>query len=238
MSEIDLLKRKDNFDILLKSVEYANYLCDIDNPIVVIHPSDIFVLENDLYSEFRLYENKKIFEEELYKISNLVESRYPNVRLGLENTTPFVKNIKTNEIVIHNGFVYPDYMIDINNMNLVNVGHVLDICHALSTIRFNNLVTLNKSNIDIKTYVDTCIDKLFLIHLNNLDGLGEIPSKHSTPFLENNYNDLEILRELFNLLNAYKYGGYITIEVLEDDYYNGINYELSMRAVNKIIKEY
>lgn len=236
LSELDPVKRKENFDLLLKSAEYANYLCEIENPIVVIHPSDDFSILKDNYKEENVKENNKIFKHELNKLSEIVESRYPNVRLGLENTMPFVRDLKTGDIVIHTGFVYPYYMKDIDEMNLSNVGHVLDVCHALATIRFTNMISGGKSDLSLKSYLDASIKRLLLIHLNNLKDLAENPLKHGTPYVVDSERDLKVLYDLFVYLKKANYKNYITIEVLEDDYKNALNYELTNKSVKEVLK--
>lgn len=236
LSELDPVKRKENFDLLLKSAEYANYLCETENPIVVIHPSDDFSILKDSYKEENVKENNKIFKHELNKLSEIVESRYPNVRLGLENTMPFVRDLKTGDIVIHTGFVYPCYMKDVDEMNLSNVGHVLDICHALATIRFTNMISGGKSDLSLESYLDTSIKRLFLIHLNNLKDLAENPLKHGTPYMVNSERDLKVLYDLFVYLKKANYKNYITIEVLEDDYKNALNYELTNKTVKEVLR--
>lgn len=236
LSEIDPVKRKENFNLLLKSVEYASYLCEIENPIVVIHPSDDFSVLKDAYEEENIKENNKIFQYELNNLSEIVKSRYSNVRLGLENTMPFIRDLKTGDVVIHTGFVYPCYMKDIDEMKLSNVGHVLDICHALATIRFTNMISGGKSNLTLKSYLDASIERLFLIHLNNLKDLAENPLKHGTPYKIDSEKDLKVLYDLFVYLREADYKNYITIEVLEEDYKNALNYEFTNNAVKEVLK--
>lgn len=235
LSEIDPIKRKENFDLLLKSVEYANYLCEVENPIVVIHPSDSFSVKHDDFLYSNIEENNKIFKDELNKLSEIVKTRYPNIRLGLENTMPFVRDLKTNDVIIHTGFIYPSYMKDIDEMNLSNVGHVLDICHALATIRFTQLISGGKTDLSLNDYLEASIKNLFLIHLNNAKNMAESPYNHGTPYCSNVKTDMSILKEIITFLKKNDYKNYITIEVMEDNYFNAINYKITSDAINKII---
>lgn len=235
LSEIDPIKRDENFNLILKTVEYANYLCETENPIVVIHPSDIFSVKYHDFKYSNIEENKKIFKEELTKLSEIVSSKYPNVRLGLENTMPFVRDLKTNDVVVHTGFIYPNYMSEIDEMNLPNVGHVLDICHAIATIRFTQLITAGNTSLCLKDYLDSSINNLFLIHLNNVKNLGENPYNHGTPYDEYCELDMNILKEVFEYLKENNYKNYITIEVMEDNYFDAINYKITNDAINKIL---
>ena len=235
LSEIDPVKRKENFNLLLQSVEYANYLCETDNPIVVIHPSDSFSVKNNNFLYSNIEESNKIFKDELNGLSEIVKIKYPNVRLGLENTMPFVRDLKTNDVVIHTGFIYPEYMKDIDNMNLSNVGHVLDICHALATVRFTQLISGGKTNLSLKDYLQASIDNLFLIHLNNAKDMAESPYNHGTPYISDAESDINILKEIFDFLKENKYKNYITIEVLEEDYLNAINYKKTKDTIHKIL---
>lgn len=235
LSEIDPIKRRENFNLLLQSVEYANYLCEVENPIVVIHPSDSFSVKCDDFLYSNIDENNKIFKEELSRLSEIVKVRYPNIRLGLENTMPFVRDLKTNDVVIHTGFIYPDYMKDIDKMNLSNVGHVLDICHALATIRFTQLISGGKTDLSLNDYLKASINNLFLIHLNNAKNLAESPYNHGTPYCSDIEFDMSILKEIITFLKENNYKNYITIEVMENNYFDAINYKITNDAINKII---
>lgn len=235
LSEIDPIKRKENFNLLLKSVEYANYLCEVENPIVVIHPSDSFSVKNNNFLYSNINENNKVFKEELNKLSHIVNTKYPNIRLGLENTMPFVRDLKTNDVVIHTGFIYPEYMKDIDKMNLSNVGHVLDICHALATIRFTQLISGGKTDLTLNDYLKTSINNLFLIHLNNAKNMAESPYNHGTPYNSYVESDVKILNEIFLFLKKNNYKNYITIEVMEENYFDAINYKVTNDAISKIL---
>lgn len=235
LSELDPIKRRENFELIMKSAEYANYLCEIENPIVVIHPSDDFSVLGDTYIKGGIKKNNEIFKNELSNLSKAIKSKYPNVILGLENTMPFVRDLKTGDVIVHKGFVYPDYMKDINEMNLSNVGYVLDICHALATIRFTEMISGGKSDLSLKSYLDASIDNLALIHLNNLKDLAENPINHGTPYKKSVEADMYILKYLFEYLTLNNYMNYITIEVLESDYRYGLNYEITNKAVKEVL---
>lgn len=237
LSELDKLKQSDNIEILKRTIESASVLSSVKNPIVVIHPSDDFSVKHDRYNYNDLKSNRDIFEEEICKISEITLSLNPDVRLGIENTLPFVIDSKTKDFIIHKGFIYPDFMTDINNMNLNNVGIVLDICHAIGSIRFTNLITCGKSKLTLIDYLENSIENLLLVHLNNIKDLGESIYNHGTPYVYGeDDNDIETLRFIIKYLKDYRYSGYITLEVLEDDYMKAINYSLTKESVDKIIE--
>lgn len=237
LSDLDILKQSSNIDILKRTVESASILSSVKNPIVVIHPSDDFSVKSDRYNYNDLKSNMDVFKEEIYKISEIASSLNPNIRLGIENTLPFVIDSKTKDLIIHKGFIYPDFMNEVNDMNLKNVGIVLDVCHAIGSIRFTNLITCGKSKLTLIDYLDSSIDNLLLVHLNNIQDLGESIHNHGTPYIyDGNMDDIETLRFIIKYLSDYNYSGYITLEVLEDDYMKAINYSLTKESVDKIIK--
>lgn len=214
----------ENRYLIEKTIEYADILCEYKNPIIVIHPSyELSINEKYDLSKVDLYNQR--FLEEIAYIDSYVKSNAPNVRIGVENTCPVTLDKKTKDLVVHAGFVYPDYATQVKELNLSNTGVVLDTCHALANVRLHNLINRNINPITIIDYLEKSKDNLELIHLNNLSHFGEIELNHSTPFHPNgeNYKELELI---FEFLIKNKYKNPITLEVLETDYSCGDNYSI------------
>ena len=167
---------------------------------------------------------------------------YPDIEIAIENVHHFKiidKELRFREV---DGMASIILAKDINHPR---VGTCLDICHALMESRFSKAVVDYLDGVDVKynesklgnglsSYFKENKDTIKLIHLATTKSHG-CKHDHGLPFEKDDKMLLEGILELYDMYNFE--GTPITIEVKEDDYTNGINFEKTNKLLRKILKE-
>jgi hypothetical protein len=106
---------------------------------------------------------------------------------------------------------------------------VLDICHAMSSIRISKELFNRNDTLDdfFREYKDT----IGLIHLAWCEKYG-YDNDHGLPF---DKSRADILKEIMDLYDKYQYDCQITLEVYEDDFNDAKNCQETYRQLVKII---
>lgn len=119
-----------------------------------------------------------------------------------------------------------------NYFSCLRFESVLDITHALSSIRILNELKLNQESkeITLDTYFQKFKSTIGLIHLSNCIGFGYEKGKHGVGFDEDSKNELY---KILNIYQKYNYRCPITIEVLENDYTDSISFEQTKDLITK-----
>ncbi len=158
---------------------------------------------------------------------------HPNVIINVENVVNRMTGVYDNTILVR-------------NINLPNVGTVIDTCHALMSENFTGKITDNgaHTNVDF-TYqpLEECFkqnkDVCRWIHLNNAINTGELLGTgdgHSTPFSSDNKEDMETLTRILKLYKTLDLKPAICLEVKEEDYFNCVNFSKTKKACDEVFK--
>jgi hypothetical protein len=224
--EIDNFWEDKNRDVFLKTCKLANMLGrKLDkNILVVVHTSMDF--KQDINNVEKITLIDKILLEALNK--------YSNISVAIENIIPVVVNHKG--FFGRNGFLndnclYIDYFINKYGFG-DRIGTVLDICHALTTIR---LMEYCKIPLSLEEFFDWNKKYIKLIHLANIGDNGYGKGNHGTGFIEG--KDIDLLSDVLDLYCKYEYNCQVTIEVYEEDYTNPINYIRTKENVLEILRK-
>lgn len=163
--------------------------------------------------------------------------KYPDCDLALENSMLLNGNLN-----IRSGVKPEDvpgiikYLRDI--MSGVGLDHriysVLDICHAVSTIRcINTLIHGFKEDMDeleeLEKYFINTAPYCKIVHFNYLRNLG-FGEDHGTTF-----SDSEI-EPILNLFLKYTPDADLVIEIREDDYNDSKNFKLTVKQIKDILE--
>lgn len=229
--------RKSNIELFKKCVEMANYLCEVDTPIVVLHIGTSYQLNDKTFNNLTaddLEETISEAKEDLVLLNQFVVENYPNTILVVENmpTMSYTANKELLSWYIGSREDLPSF---IEQLNLSNVKTCLDICHLTTTMRTDRMSNpfLNKS----LTYYIECYSKtLKLVHLNNCINLGEILSYHSQPFNKDSEDDINMLIEFFTAIKSNNIDCYITLELNQTDYLTQENTDITIEAINEALK--
>lgn len=158
-------------------------------------------------------------------------ARYSSIYFLIENVV-----LSTNlhqEFKCRNGAL-PNYVDIIDKLKSIceypdKFKSVLDICHAISSIR---MMHRWERDISLEDYFDKAKNTIGLIHLAYVENLGLNPGEHGIPFIEETKADIV---KVFELYNKYNYKCPITIEIPEKDYTNCINYKRNREMIKDII---
>lgn len=229
---LDQVKRKNSVDLFKKSIRLANEICDVKNPIVIIHADGLYNI--DKYNPHTAQENKeaslKCFVEDLRYLNEFTKQNYPNIILGIENISAFNYLLdKTYGTYYGSGLELPTI---IESLNLSNIKTVLDICHAQSVCNLDIIQNV-KNNRTIETYINAFAKTLCLVHLNNVKSFGEAKGKHGAPFT-NNKIDTMYLDRIIKTLEKNNYKGPITAEICEEDINAAINLETTFNTLKQL----
>ena len=229
---LDQIKRKYYIELFKKSIQLANEICNVKNPVVVIHADGLYDI--DEYDPNTVQEKKeaalKGFVEDLKYLNEYTKINYPNIILGVENISAFnYLHGKTYGTYYGSGLELPTI---IKSLNLSNVKTVLDICHA-QTVCNLDIIQGVKNKRTIETYINIFAKTLCLVHLNNVKSFGETKDKHGTPFTTSK-KDTMYLDKIIKTLENNNYKGPITAEVLEQDINAATNLEITFNTLKQL----
>lgn len=230
--QVERLVDNKNKEIFFKTCSLAQKFSEHfhNNILVIMHI-------NWSFNDFLKFSN--VFEE-VNSVINEALQQFKDIEIGIENVIPIQKSKGT--IITRNGYLF-------DNVEFVNyfrnkyktdrVGTVLDTCHAITTLRFMNVLYKNgvelQNELKLEDYFKKNKDTIKLIHLANVKDLGMKVNTHGTPFKDEK-EDIRILKDIFKFYNIYEYKCPITIEVFEYDYENCLNYSETVKNIEKYIK--
>lgn len=163
-------------------------------------------------------------KDTLYRIVRELEvslKLFPNIDICIENTIPLI--VKGKRYETKNSFLY-------DNINLVKffrerleserIYTVLDICHALSSIRFMQTTEeLTGHEVpQLENFFKESEGLIRIIHMNNVIEMGLKPGQHGVPFLKTIESDVEMLKHVTNCIENYCPKASIVLEIVEDEY--------------------
>ena len=231
--EIECLKDKKTCEMFYMSCELAERFanCTGKPVLVIMHIG---------WTMNEFHRNPEILEKTDYILSSVLE-RSKNIEIGIENIIPIIKRTGFNP-ESRNGYLFDnvDYAKYFCSKYKTNrVGTVLDTCHALTTIRFFNLLKehgMRGVDFTLDDYFKNNSELIKLIHLANVKGLGYEPFTHGITFTDN-YSDMQLLRTIIDLYFKHSYSCPVTIEVIEKDYDNALNFSQTLSNINRILAE-
>jgi len=223
--EIDCLYEKRRKNIFFKTCELSNMLGSRlkKDILVIVHCSMSF--KEDINNSNKI----KLIDDTLLYAFN----KYPNISIAIENVIPIVTN--RTEFYGRGGFLndnclYVSYFIDKYGFK-DRIGTVLDTCHALTSIK---LLQYCKIDVTLEQFFDWNKGYIKLIHLANIGDNGYGENNHGTGFMEG--EDLVLLNNIIKLYFNYNYSCPITIEVIEKEYINPVNYLRTKENLLKILR--
>ncbi|MBU3182761.1 hypothetical protein [Clostridium psychrophilum] len=211
--EIDRFYEKRIKNVFYKTCELSNMLGTKlkKNILVIVHCSMSF--KEDIKNPNKI---KLIDDTLLYALN-----KYSNISIAIENVTPIVTN-RTGFYgrggFLNDSCLYVSYFINKYGFK-DRIGTVLDTCHALTTIK---LLQYCKIDVTLEQYFDWNKQNVKLIHLANIGDNGYGKDNHGIGFIEG--DDLVVLNDIMKLYFKYNYSCPITIEVIEKEYINPLNY--------------
>ena len=164
--------------------------------------------------------------------------KYPNCDLALENTC-ILENPTNGKYAVRSGIKPADVPKTVcylrNIMKEVQLEHriftVLDVCHALCTIRCTNLLLKGITEVQDETvlleeYFKQTAPYCKIIHFNYLENLG-FASGHGTPFPDS------VIGKVLALYETYIPTADLVIEIREDDYSDSKNFQNTVNQINQ-----
>lgn len=206
--------------------------CILANEIGLLLGKDINVV---IHHELDLETMKVwgIYDLVIKKLDYLLKT-YPNITIDLENETVYelfggafgLRNNYSNQ----NVYVCEELRKDLRTDR---IGLVLDICHALSSIRLlQHLVNEGICRpLDLyEDYFKEYSKYLNIIHLANARDYG-YGDNHGIGFYTD--EDMELLKKIVGYIKEIKFEGKLTLEVQEKDY---LDCKVVVDLYNKLIK--
>lgn len=161
--------------------------------------------------------------------------RYPDIKIGVENVVPLVKNgtqwagrpgtLDEVPRLLH--LFWQEYG------QTPRLGSVLDTCHAMVTQRFMRLC--GGMEYDLTWYFCLFQDTLIHLHVANARDLGYGPGEHGCVF--DVTRDAATLQEFASGYHRYGNGATMAIEVWEPNYLSRPHYQQTKEAVEVYLKE-
>lgn len=146
--------------------------------------------------------------------------KYENISIGIENETVIVRRQGEDKIDLVDAFAWGNkekcrYLS--KRLETHRIGLVLDICHAISTIRIMNnwKDTGVVPDLRLEEYIRKYSEYLDIIHLANARGYG-FGKGHAVGFDTN--EEIELLERIVDTIREIQFNGVVTLEVGEDDY--------------------
>ncbi|WCK57775.1 TIM barrel protein (plasmid) [Aneurinibacillus sp. Ricciae_BoGa-3] len=226
LAETNPLLRKENMNLIKKTIMLADRLCEVVNPIVVIHAGGL-IQESETSGGVQI--KKESFQNDLMELRKFIQERYPKIILAVENN-PKVTEENKKELVFRYGYE-DDIAQWVKELRDPNIGTVLDTCHAIGVINYNKQHYPRSEFVSIESYLDAYASTLKLIHLSNGINFVSKREEQGLPFLATNPEDITFVKGLFNFLNEIKYNHPITIETEEADYDKALNFVETRKTI-------
>lgn len=160
----------------------------------------------------------------LYRILRELDtilSLFTHIRIAIENTMPISTSkgfLETKNNFLYDNIEVCEFLRD--NLKSPKIYTVLDICHALSTIRFMEQTSKDTGiePITLYDYFERSAGTVDLIHLNNVKNLGLREGEHNLPFHADNVSDRELLFDIVDCYNKFTPNTLCVLEIDEKDY--------------------
>lgn len=164
---------------------------------------------------------------------------FPNVQMCIENTIPVIA--KNDRYQTMNSFLFDTAELCRflrGQLKTERIYTVLDICHALTSVRFMNETQelTNKEAVTLKRFFEENSEVAKILHLNNVIELGLKPGQHSTPFLPTIEGDVELLGKISGYIKEYTPNAMCVLEINEEDYIvnSNANKLLTLKTFDKL----
>lgn len=217
LGEMNLLTRKENLNLIKKTIVLADKMVEGGSPIVILSIGGLSV-ENA--NEFN--RKREVIQKDLWDLKNFINEKHPKVVLAIKNNSK-VKEIEGENF--HYGYGYEDDFISwIRELKTSNIGIALDVSNAMGVINYNKTNNQGSDFSSINYFIHRYTKYLKIIHLGK--GVELASNKHNTkcPFEETDSEDMKIMRDIFTMLKELNYKEPITLAVKEYDSENASNY--------------
>lgn len=228
---------RDKFiELSKKAIDYISILSGAENPVIVSHigtsyfynPMRPYIIDKNL-----LDKNLRNAQEDLSLISKYAQETDESILFVVENVPLFIETKNgMASWCFGSGFELVDF---IKKINKKNIRACLDICHAESTIRINNIIN-HKDNVSIEDYIYNFKDVIGHIHLNNTINIGSTKENHSVAF-KNINEDKVYLKRIITSIIKNKIQCSITLEIIEEDYDKRSNIKTTKKTLNNILSD-
>lgn len=167
-----------------------------------------------------------------------LQDMYPLLDFCFENIIPVTLNKKLQSFNLRpEGYLFEgvDLVRHLRNQGVANCGTVFDICHALITLNFFQMLECENlpSPVDsLDTFFEKNKDVIKLMHLSSAQGLGYVKDTHGIPYSSKNKDELIAT---IGLYNKYKYTCPVTLEVFETDFLKSDNYRTTKAMVETVV---
>lgn len=208
-----------------KHTKYILRTMDLAEQLALHYNHDVNVVVHTSTNVYTLQKYVGIWDTLLQNLTMYLDT-YPNTTISIENTTPLHSGNKQGKDypIFHNGSFYDNVeIVKTLREALPDYAHrifsLLDICHALTTVRtFNVLNTaIKKVDVSISKFIEVNAPYCHHIHFNNLRNLGWNPDEHGCGF-EDTQEDLDLLKEICTALEKFMPNAPCVFEMCEKDY--------------------
>lgn len=213
---LDEYEKEKQIYYIKQSIELANKVCRLDNPIVVVHFEVGSKLDELEVSKVKIDEYLKEYKKLLVRLDKYLQIEFPNVFITVENLPYFVYERDGQSLFTWFFGINEDLAKLVEELELSNIKTCLDVCHMENVIKIDKIAR-NSISKDIIYYLRKYKSTLGLIHLSNSIALGELPKYHGTSFT-NSEEDIEYLTSFFNGLNEIGINCPITLEIKENNF--------------------
>lgn len=227
LGETNVLMRKDNLNLIKKSVILADKFADLSNPLVVVSAGNL--IKEDEFNPDLSRIKKDLFQKDLWELSDYITKHYPRVSIAVKNN-PKVKRTKEGLFYFDMGYE-EDFFMWIREMRGVHMGVALDVANAIDTIRYNKQYNPHSYFSSIQEYLYRYSPLLKVIHLANSEPSNETEGFYHLPFLSEKPKDMGMLRTVLSSINEIKYVNPITIATDEERMDNAENFLKTREAI-------
>jgi len=209
-----------------------NKTCELANKMGEIQGGSVHVVVHAEHNLRQLQDYGMIREID-NEIRNILEN-YKFITLNIENLTMVGYN--QGNFVLRNTHQFSTVELCKflrKELETERIGTVLDTCHALSTIySMRDLVNNGIQNtITLEDYIEVNLPYMNVMHLANSIGYG-MGEDHGVPFVTT--ADVKVLEDVIEQLLHSGYNRVVTIEMVEEDYLNSVNFERAFKQVRRI----
>lgn len=209
VGEKNPLWRKENMNLIKKSVILAGKLSDNANPLVIIPLGG--EVDNGSRSLDFTKEKKIMFQKDVFELAEYVKAQYPYVTLLFKNN-PLCK--RRGNGVVYYGYGYEEEFFHwIKELRTPQLGICLDIGNALVTADYNIKEKIPSDFDSISYFLHRYAPLLKMIHLSQI----EADTGRRIGYSKDVEEDVVILSEVMTTIYKLSYHAPITINVLEED---------------------
>lgn len=231
LGEMNLLARKENLNLIKRTIVIADKMVEGGNPIVILSIGGLSAENANEFSNRK----KEVIQKDLWDLKNFINEKYPKVVLAVKNNT---KTKEINGVNLNYAYGYEDDFITwIRELKSNNIGVALDVSNAMGVIHYNKIYNRDSYFNSISYFIHRYTKFLKIIHLGK--GIDFASSKDNTmyPFEETNSDDMRIMREIFNVLKDLNYNDPITLTVKENSTENVLNYVKTRKCLIQALRK-